>query len=153
MAPPVRILALSASEISERAQEYFESRIGTRKIFPKNGEPYEEEYVKPPTFTGLARAFDISRHTLWRALHRRDDLPEDLHLALARACDELAEMVEEALYNRETHNGARFSLEVNHRHGREDEGSGEAGGFMQTIMPPGGSHEPIAIPKWGDDDE
>jgi hypothetical protein len=152
MAPPVRILALSADEIEARAAEYFESRIAMRKVFPRDGDPYEEEYVRPPTFTGLARALDISRMTLWRYVHRRDDLPADVLLALTRACDELAEMVEEALYNRETHQGARFSLEVNHRHGREEEGA-SGGGFVQTIVTPQveGPDQPLAIPDWSEE--
>ena len=154
MPMPIRILSLSAEEIEARAAEYFESRIAKRKVYPRDGEPYEEDYVRPPTFTGLARALDITRMTLWRYVHRREDLPPEVLLALTRACDELGEMVEEALYNRETHQGARFSLEVNHRHGREDDGAGQGGAFQQTIVAPiVEADAPLAIPKWSDDDD
>ena len=129
---------------------YWDSRTATRKVYPRDGDPYEEEYTRPPTMAGLARAVGVSRMTLWRYLHRRDDLPSDLLLVLSRACDEISEHIEEALYNRETYQGARFTLEANHRYGREDERGGAGGSFSQTIIAPveREDEEPLAIPRW-----
>lgn len=140
----------TVQDLEHRIAGYWESRTAVRRVYPRDGDPYDEEYTRPPTMAGLARAVGISRMTLWRYLHRRDDLPSDLLLVLTRACDEISEHVEEALYNRETYQGARFALEANHRYGREDDRAGDGGTFSQKIITPieGGDNETLAIPKW-----
>lgn len=153
MAPPISILQKSLEDLEQQIELYFKSRVSTRKVFPRDKDPYEEEYIRPPTFTGIANAIGISRMTLWRYVHRREDLDEQVLLVLTRACDRVQEMIEEATFNRETYQGARFNLEVNHRWGREDEGSGASGTFQQAIISPVAQQtdQPLAIPKWTDD--
>lgn len=146
----------SADDLERRIDEYFQSRVRRRKIFPRDGDPYEEEYMVPPTMAGLALALDTSRQTL--LAYGKGEAPRDPAFVpiIARAKLRIAEFAEEALYVRDASNGAKFSLEVNHGYGREDLGDGTGDGFNVVVIAPGGAQEARAIPKWkpeGDDDE
>lgn len=154
MTAELAIVSQDPQELQKLIDEYFESRRGTRRVYPRNGEPFEEEWLRPPTFTGLALSVGVSRMTLWRYVHRRVEVPDDVLLVLTRASERLQEMVEEAMFHRETYQGARFSLEVNFRHGKEDEDQGSGGGFHETVIAPAGDgDQQLAIPKWDDEDD
>ena len=142
--------------LEERINEYFQSRVRKRKIYPRDGDPYEEEYQVPPTMAGLALALDTTRQTL--LAYGRGDEPRDPAFVpiIARAKMRIAEFAEEALYVREASNGAKFALEVNHGYGREDREGGTGEGFAVQVIPPAAGEQLKAIPKWqpeGDDDE
>jgi len=143
-------------ELEQRIEEYFQSRVRKRKIYPRDGDPYEEEYQVPPTMAGLALALDTTRQTL--LAYSRGDEPRDPAFVpiIARAKMRIAEFAEEALYVREASNGAKFALEVNHGYGREDREGGTGDGFEVKVIPPAYGEAIKAIPKWqpeGDDDE
>lgn len=143
-------------ELEQRIEEYFQSRVRKRKIYPRDGDPYEEEYQVPPTMAGLALALDTTRQTL--LAYSRGDAPRDPAFVpiIARAKMRIAEFAEEALYVREASNGAKFALEVNHGYGREDREGGTGDGFEVKVIPPAYGEAIKAIPKWqpeGDDDE
>jgi hypothetical protein len=142
--------------LEERIEEYFQSRTRKRKIYPRDGDPYEEEYQVPPTMAGLALALDTTRQTL--LAYGRGDEPRDPAFVpiIARAKMRIAEFAEEALYVREASNGAKFALEVNHGYGREDREGGTGEGFAVQVIPPAAGEQLKAILKWkpeGDDDE
>lgn len=142
--------------LEERIEEYFQSRVRKRKIYPRDGDPYEEEYQVPPTMAGLALALDTTRQTL--LAYGRGDEPRDPAFVpiIARAKMRIAEFAEEALYVREASNGAKFALEVNHGYGREDREGGTGEGLAVQVIPPAAGEQLKAIPKWkpeGDDDE
>ena len=142
--------------LEERIEEYFQSRTRRRKIYPRDGEPYEEDYQVPPTMAGLALALDTTRQTL--LAYGKGDEPRDPAFVpiIARAKMRIAEFAEEALYVREASNGAKFALEVNHGYGREDREGGTGDGFEVKVIPPAAVEALKAIPKWqpeGDDDE
>jgi hypothetical protein len=143
-------------ELEQRIEEYFRSRVRRRKIYPRNGDPYEEEYQVPPTMAGLALALGTTRQTLL-AYSRGDGSRDDRFVPiLARAKMRIAEFAEEALYVREASHGARFALEVNHGYGREDREGGTGDGFEVKVIPPAYGEGVKAIPRWqpeGDDDE
>lgn len=143
-------------ELEQRIEEYFQSRVRKRKIYPRDGDPYEEEYQVPPTMAGLALALDTTRQTL--LAYSRGDEPRDPAFVpiIARAKMRIAEFAEEALYVREASNGAKFALEVNHGYGREDREGGTGDGFEVKVIPPAYGEAIRAIPKWqpeGEDDE
>lgn len=134
--------------LEERIGEYFQSRTRKRKIYPRDGDPYEEEYQVPPTMAGLALALDTTRQTL--LAYGRGDEPRDPAFVpiIARAKMRIAEFAEEALYVREASNGAKFALEVNHGYGREDREGGTGEGFAVQVIPPAAGEQLKAIPKW-----
>ena len=143
-------------ELEQRIEDYFQSRTRKRKIYPRDGEPYEEDYQVPPTMAGLALALGCTRVTLMH--YGRGDEPRDAAFIpiIARAKMRIAEFAEEALYVREASNGAKFALEVNHGYGREDREGGTGDGFHVAVIPPAAGEASKAIPKWqpeGDDDE
>jgi len=142
-------------ELEQRIEEYFASRIKRRKVFPKDGDPYEEEYQVPPTMAGLALALDTTRVTILH--YGRGDGERDPRFIsiIARAKMRIAEFAEEALYTQQASRGAAFALAVNHGYGKEAEvGAGE--GLSVVMIPPAGEPAQKAIPKWqpgGEDDE
>lgn len=101
--------------------------------------------MRPPTMAGLALALNTTRMTLLNYKGREEFFPV-IHRALTR----IAEFAEEALYTRDGVTGARFSLEVNHRYGREDDGRVE-GGFNQLVISPAIEADRKAIPKWNEE--
>lgn len=143
-------------DLEQRIEEYFQSRTRKRKIYPRDGDPYEEEYQVPPTMAGLALALGTTRQTL--LAYGRGDEPRDPAFVpiVARAKMRIAEFAEEALYVREASNGAKFALEVNHGYGREDREAGTGEGFAVQVIPPATDEAMKAIPKWkpeGEDDD
>lgn len=145
----------SPDELEDLIEDYFESRVRTRKItYHEHGQKkeLEEDYSLPPTYAGLARHIGLTRSTLWRFMQRDDEQAKILQPALAGALNRIAEFCEEALFTREGNQGARFALEVNHRYGKEDQaGSGDP--FVQNIIPPAQSELRTAIPVWGQDED
>jgi len=142
-------------ELEQRIEEYFASRIKRRKVFPKDGDPYEEEYQVPPTMAGLALALDTTRVTILH--YGRGDGERDPRFIsiIARAKMRIAEFAEEALYTQQASRGAAFALTVNHGYGKEAEG-GAGEGLSVVMIPPAGEPAQKAIPKWqpgGEDDE
>lgn len=160
MAEPFKLAFTDPEDLQRQIDEYFESRTEwgeeVVKITKEDGQieemvrPYKI-HTRPPTLAGLARHLGVVRDTLWR-YGNRDDPDDPFRPVIARAKNRLAELVEEALYSREGVTGARFALEVNHGYGREDD---EQGGntFAPTyITPRTETDEPLAIPKWDDDE-
>lgn len=157
MADPFKLAFTDPEAMQAQVDEYFLSRINTRTIKQRtnNGETveFEEEYMRPPTMAGLAGYLGVVRTTLlnYRKRGQEDEDPHNIGPVVARALNRLAEWTEEALYNREASNGARFALEVNHKYGKEEGGGG--GGFNQTVIAPVvNAEQPLAIPVWGGDD-
>lgn len=154
-------LAISdLSQLEDAIEAYFDSRMATRMVpvGKVDGEiSYErEEYMKPPTISGLALALGIDRRTFLRYLNGEGTRSEELSQALSRARLRAAEWWEEALAVREASNGARFWLETSGEIGNEDEGGGTGEGFAVQVIPPAAGEQLKAIPKWepeGDDDE
>lgn len=103
--------------------------------------------MRPPTMAGLALALGCHRSTL---LNYREK--DEFRPVIMRATHRIAEYAEEALYTREASNGAKFSLEANHRYGREDEG-GEGGGFNQVVISPAPEATRTAIPVWNSEED
>ena len=151
MVRPIKLKTKDPDELEALVEDYFDSLWTTRKFFPRNGDPYEEEWQRPATMAGLARHLGVTRVTLWRYQHRGDDLADVLKPVIARAMDRLAERAEEATFDRELHNGGRFALEVNHRYGKEGEGAGGTGFNQVVVAPQVEEDQPLAIPKWDDD--
>ncbi len=155
MAKPFVLAFTDPAELEGLIEEYFESRWDTRTIrqHVRGGDPieFEEKFMRPPTMAGLARHLGVVRGTLWNYQARTEE-DDPIRPVIARALNRIAEFAEEALYTREGNQGARFSLEVNHRYGKEEGGS-EGGGFSQTVIAPAVEKgEPLAIPKWGEQD-
>lgn len=146
MPRPRSFPAGTADDLEARIEEYFQSRWTKRKITQRNPDgtklEFEEDFMRPPTMAGLALALNCDRQTLinYREL-------DEFRPVIARALHRIAEYAEEALYGRETVTGARFSLEVNHRYGREAE-QGAGAGFQQTVIAPAPADTMKAIPKW-----
>ena len=145
-------LAYTAVADLERAvEDYFDGLWKTRKLSTKAADGstvvWDDRYMDPPTLAGLAYHLDISRQTL--LTYKGTD---QFGHVLNRAKDRVAVWVEQALYNREAANGARFALEVNHGYGRE-QGPDVGAQFVQQIVPPSISQTRIAIPKWDEGDE
>jgi hypothetical protein len=157
MAEAFKLAYDDAETLQAGVDDYFENLWETRTIKQRTGggetTEFEEKYMRPPTMAGLARHLGVIRVTLWR--YGRDEHSNaTLKPVIAGALNRIAEFAEEALYTREGNQGAKFSLEMNHRYGREDEGA-NAGGFTQNIIIPASieSTAPLAIPEWGEDEE
>ena len=139
-------------DLERRIEEYFESlEIWADKVqFRTDAEGNEIREVlphlvkiRPPTMAGLALALDVDRTTLINYRGKDQFQP-----VLARAKQRIATWVEEALFNREMSNGAKFALEVNHGYGKEDNTPTNPEAFeMKTIMP-APPEQAKAIPKW-----
>lgn len=145
-------------EVEAKIEEYFQSRTRKRKVYPKDGDPYEEEYQVPPTMAGLGLALNVTRTTLLFYGQGKGARDDRLIPIIARAKARIAEFAEEALYTREGNQGAKFALEMNHRYGREleDMGGGSGGGLEVNVIPPAEGAAIEAIPKWepeGEPDE
>lgn len=156
MAKPGQLAFTDPEELEQRIEEYFQSRVRKRKIFPRDGEPYEEEYQVPPTMAGLALALGCTRVTLLHYSKGEGARDPAFIPIIVRAKMRIAEFAEEALYAREASNGAKFALEVNHGYGREDREGGTGDGFEVKVIAPAYGEAIKAIPKWqpeGDDDE
>ena len=148
-------LAISdLSQLEHAIDQYFDSRMAVRMVpmGKVDGEMvYErEEYMKPPTISGLALALGIDRRTLVRYANGEGTRGDELSHALSRARLRAAEWWEEALAVREASNGARFWLETSGEIGSEDEGAGGTGnGFAMNVIAPAASDgAQLAIPKW-----
>jgi len=140
------------SKLEKAIDDYFQSRVSTRMVFVgvENGErQYErEEFMKPPTISGLALALGIDRRTLVRYANGEGTRGDELSQALSRARLRAAEWWEEALAVREVSNGARFWLEVSGELDVEEESETGEGFEMKVIEPAVGDSNQLAIPKW-----
>lgn len=159
MADPFKIAFTDPVELEELIEDYFQSRWATRTIRQRGADgstiEFTEDYQRPPTMAGLARHLGVVRSTLWRYM-KEDGKDAPMKPVIAAALNRIAEFAEEGLYTREGVTGARFTLEVNHGYGKEED-AGQGGGFIQNITPPataiGHGAEPLAIAKWDDDDD
>lgn len=113
-----------------------------------NGETieFEEKYMRPPTMAGLALHLGVIRLTLMNIRQGNHKYDPAIRAVIVRAMERVANWAEEALYTREGNNGARFSLEVNHGYGKEDQGGG--GSFIENIIAPAEQQHREAIPYW-----
>lgn len=140
------------AKVQQAIDDYFASRIGVRTFTGKDGTSWEEEYLKPYTMAGLARALGTTRQTLLAYGKGEGTRDPALVPIIAAAKNRIAEYAEEALFYRESSSGAQFALRVNHGYDdKGDEGTGE--GFEMNVIPPAASDDALAIPVWGEEME
>lgn len=99
----------SAAELEKKIDEYFdECAQQTAQIVTKDGEVVEVNRPRIPTMSGLAVYLDTTRRTLCD-YHRRDRFCN----AISRARARVEAAMEDALFHKETCNGAKFALSNN----------------------------------------
>lgn len=161
MADPFKFAINSPEEAREKCQAYFDSLQRTKyvEVFdPKvEGKVWKEIPDDPriPGLAGLAVALGVNRFTLLNWLKRADAEDENIRriahvIAQAKAQIEAAQ--EAALFDKEAHRGAAFSLAVNYKWGAaEDPSAGVP--FQRNILPPAADDDLKAIPKWEPTDD
>lgn len=146
------------SQLEAAIENYFDSRTSYRMVpvGKQDGEMvYErEEFMRPPTISGLALALGIDRRTLYRYANGEGTRGDELSHAIGRARLRAAEWWEEALAVREASNGAKFWLETSGEIDRDSGSDDETGqGFeMNVIEPAIEDSEHLAVPKWEDEE-
>lgn len=163
MADPFVFALQSPEETRERCQKYFDSLARTKWVEvydpsilnadgTKGAKVYKEVPDDPriPGVAGLAVALGVNRFTLLNWLKRADAEDENIRAiahVIAQAKAQIEAAQEAALFDKEAHRGAAFSLAVNYKWGAADTpGSGQP--FQRNIIPPAAEEELKAIPKW-----
>ena len=152
------------SRVRKRIRDYFEGlkRYEFKEVYePDLGEKvWTKIEVEPrtPGVAGLAAHLGINRMTYFNYCRRSDEEmaanPElaEIVRALRQAKTLIEAAQEQALFDKDRHRGAAFSLSVNFRWKDETDGDGGEH-FVQKIIPPPAEPEQRAIAKWEPDDE
>ncbi len=163
MADPFKFALSSPEETREKCQAYFDSLARTKWVETydpeapnADGSPgrmvWKEVPDDPriPGLAGLAVFLGMDRRSLINWLRRGDSEDPNLRaishvLRAAKAQIEAAQ--EAALFNKEAHRGAAFSLTVNYGWGQPGNDE-DAKPFERNIIPPAAAEDLKAIPKW-----
>lgn len=156
MAEPFQFALQSPEETREKCQKYFDSLARTKwvEVFdPKaQGKVWQEvpDIPRIPGMAGLAVALGMNRISLlnWlkRGNHEDPNIRAIVHV-LAQAKAQIEAEQEAALFDKEAHRGAAFSLAVNYGWGQAGPAE-DAKPFERNIIPPASAEELKAIPKW-----
>jgi hypothetical protein len=163
MAEPFKFALASPEEAQAKCQAYFDSLARTRWVETwdpqadngnggKGAKVWKEVPDDPriPGMAGLAVALGMDRKSLinWMKRATSDD-PNIAAIAhvLTRAKAQIEAAQELALFDKDMHRGAVFSLQVNYRWGEDDEKRPDEA-FQRQILPPAADGAGLAIPKW-----
>lgn len=156
MADPFVFALTSPEEARQKCQAYFDSLARTKWVEvydpQAEGKVWKEvpDDPKIPGLAGLAVALGVNRFTLLNWLKRANHADENVRAiahVIAQAKAQIEAAQEAALFDKEAHRGAAFSLAVNYNWGAaEPPGAGEP--FQRNIIPPAAEEELKAIPKW-----
>jgi hypothetical protein len=132
----------TVEDLEAQVQLYFDSRTAMRKVYPRDADPYEEEYSLPLTMSGLADALGVDRKTLVN-YGSDDKFPH----VIARARRKVEIFAEEALFYSQSNRGAQFTLTVNHGWQEPQPGQGDSEheqGLVMNEIPPATDRKAIA---------
>ena len=155
MADPFKFALTSPEEAEAKCQAYFDSLARTRMVKTWDADAEQEVWKevpddpKIPGLAGLAVFLGMDRKSLLNWLKRGgSDDPNIAAIAhvLARAKAQVEAMQEEALFDKDTHRGAMFSLQVNYGWGSDERATPDE--FERTVLPPLADGKGLAIPKW-----
>lgn len=148
----------------QKCQEYFDSLARTRLVEVYDPEAQSKVWKEMPDgyripgIAGLSAFLGIDRRSFLGWCKRADSEDETIAAishVLRAAKVQIEAAQEEALFDRDTHRGAAFSLAVNYDWGKEEEKRPDEA-FQRQIIPPVADGVGLAIPKWkpeGDDDD
>lgn len=163
MADPFKFALSTPEEAEAKCQAYFDSLARTRHVEVwdpqagndqggKGAKVWKEVPADPriPGMAGLAVALGMDRKSLINWMKRAN--AEDPNIAaiahvLTRAKAQIEAEQELALFDKDTHRGAAFSLQVNYKWGEPEEKAPDEA-FQRQILPPIPDGAGLAIPKW-----
>lgn len=157
MADPFKFSLTSPEEARAKCQAYFDSLARTEWVEvydPDVGGKVAKEIParsKIPGMAGLAVALGVNRRTLitWIGRAASSDDPNIVAIShvIAQAKAQIEAAQEDALFDREAHRGALFSLQVNYGWGETEEKRPDET-FQRQILPPVAGGAGLAVPKW-----